>query len=87
VIALVLLPVFFAAGFLEARRFERVYGRSPWGLSPALWGAALGLVFLLALPLLAIAERQGRGKPKTPAALPTVTQSALPATQNILPHS
>jgi hypothetical protein len=64
-ISIVLLVVFFVAGFLEARRFAETYGRAPWGWSPVFWGAVLGLVWPIGLVLLAIAERVGRKQAKT----------------------
>ena len=85
-LSLILLVVFFVAGFLEARRFETQYGRTPWGWSPALWGAVLGLVWPIGLVLLAIAERSGRADAKKRASAPTLTQPAPFAGGNVLPR-
>ena len=74
-LSLVLLVVFFVAGMLEARRFQAQYGRTPWGWSPGLWGAVLGLVWPIGLVLLALAERAGRADAKTRASLPTPTRA------------
>lgn len=59
-IQLILCVLFALAGFQEAQRFERQYGRTPWGLSPWVWALMLGLAFLIGLILLAVAERMGR---------------------------
>jgi hypothetical protein len=90
-ISIVLLVVFFVAGFLEARRFAERYGRAPWGWSPVFWGAVLGLVWPIGLVLLAIAERVGRAQAKTrmlpqSAALPLGDPGGPGANgENILP--
>ena len=60
VVTLVLAAIFAVAGYQEARRFGRQYGRTPWGWDPAAWAAALGLSFIVGIVLLAVAERQGR---------------------------
>ncbi len=58
-----LLVVFGIAGYQESRRFEREYGRTPWGWSPWIWGVIMFLSFVIGLVLIAIAERQGRRRP------------------------
>lgn len=69
---LILAVVFGLAGFLEARRFGREYGRTPWGWNPWVWGIVMFLSFLIGVILIAIAERQGRkaGPVTSPAGLP-----------------
>lgn len=57
---LVLAVLFGVAGFLEARRFGREHGRTPWGWDPWVWGLVMFLSFLIGVILIAIAERQGR---------------------------
>ena len=60
IVTLVFAALFAVAGYQEARRFGRQYGRTPWGWDPAAWAAALGLSLLIGIILLAIAERQDR---------------------------
>lgn len=57
---LFILCLFGLAGYQEAQRFERQYGRTPWGLSPWIWAFMLFAVFVVGLILLAVAERMGR---------------------------
>lgn len=59
-VTLILCVVFAIAGYGEAQRFERQFGRTPWGLSAWIWALMLGLAFLIGLVLLAVAERMGR---------------------------
>src|SRR3954470_575120 len=64
---LVLAGVFALAGYKEAQRFGREYGRTPWGWRPWAWALALGLSFIIGIVLLAVAERQGRSAKRVPA--------------------
>jgi hypothetical protein len=76
---LVLAVVFAIAGYQEARRFSRQYGRTPWGWDPLVWALVLGLSFLIGIVLLAIAERQGRAKGARPLSQANTPQAAWPA--------
>lgn len=59
--ALLIFSALFAlAGYQEARRFARQYGRTPWGWDPWVWAIVMFLSLLIGVVLLAIAERQGR---------------------------
>jgi hypothetical protein len=75
-VSIVLLGIFFVAGFFEARRFDERYGRSPWGWSPVFWGLLLGLVWPIGLILLAVAERTGRAQAKKRLAVRSVAAPA-----------
>lgn len=67
-VALLVFAVLFGvAGYQEARRFERQYGRTPWGWDPWVWAIVLFVSFLIGIILLAVAERQGRSQPAGPA--------------------
>jgi hypothetical protein len=92
---LVVAVVFGIAGFQEARRFGRQYGRTPWGWDPLVWGVVMFLSFIVGLILIAIAERQGRRHPLpthqqagqfayagTAVPTPAVAYGALPAAGN-----
>lgn len=57
---IIVATVFGVAGYQEARRFGRQYGRTPWGWDPLIWAVVMFLSFLIGLVLIAIAERQGR---------------------------
>ncbi|HTW18733.1 MAG TPA: DUF2510 domain-containing protein [Mycobacteriales bacterium] len=63
---LIVAVVFGFAGYGEARRFARQYGRTPWGWDPWVWAVIMFLSFLIGLVLIAIAERQGRDHPQRP---------------------
>ncbi|HEX7106605.1 MAG TPA: hypothetical protein VF218_11615 [Acidothermaceae bacterium] len=76
-IAIVLGVLFAIAGWQEARRFEKQYGRTPWGWDPIFWGVILFLVWPIGLLLLAIGERAGRKQAAQRAATP---QPWAPAT-------
>jgi hypothetical protein len=65
---LIFAVVFGIAGYGEANRFNKRYGRTPFGWSPIIWGVICFLSFLIGLILLAIGERIGR---KAAAAAPT----------------
>ena len=69
---IVLSCVFGLAGYQEARRFGRVYGRTPWGWEPLVWAVIMFLSFIIGLILIAIAERQGRHRPARPVPPPAV---------------
>ncbi|MDQ1495365.1 MAG: hypothetical protein QOG69_1848 [Actinomycetota bacterium] len=58
--SLFLALVFGIAGHNEAKRFEKRYGRTPFGWRAYVWGIICFLSFLIGLVLLAIAERMGR---------------------------
>jgi hypothetical protein len=58
--SLFLALVFGIAGHNEAKRFEKRYGRTPFGWRAYVWGIICFLSFLIGLVLLAIAERIGR---------------------------
>jgi hypothetical protein len=60
VVYVIISLVFGLAGYREGLRFEREYGRSPWGWHPLIWGAIMFLSFFVGLLLIAIAERSGR---------------------------
>jgi Protein of unknown function (DUF2510) len=62
-VVLVLAALFAVAGYQEARRFERVYGQTPWRWKPWIWAIVMFLSWVVGLILLAIAERQGRKRP------------------------
>lgn len=68
VIRLVAVAIFALAGFLEARRFGREYGRTPFGWPAAVWAVVLGISLLVGCILLAIGERTGRAQHKKAAA-------------------
>ena len=57
--------LFAILGFLEARRFGRQYGRTPWGWSPWTWGVICGLSLLVGAILLAVARHQGISASRT----------------------
>jgi hypothetical protein len=59
-VGIILAGLFAVAGYQEARRFARQYGRTPWGWDPIAWAVALGLSWVIGIVLLAVAERQGR---------------------------
>ena len=67
---LVLAALFALAGYKEAQRFSRQYGRTPWGWEPWGWALALGLSWVIGIVLLAIAERTGRAQAKRGATTP-----------------
>ena len=69
-VAVVMSVAFAIAAWKEARRFERNYGRTPWGWHPIGWAVALFLVWPVGLILLAIAERVGRKQAARRAATP-----------------
>lgn len=74
---IVLGVVFGIAAWKEAQRFEKQYGRTPWGFDPIVWGVVLFLVWPIGLILLAIAERAGR---KQAAQRAAAAQPWAPAT-------
>ena len=78
IFAIVLILVFGAAGFFEAKRFGERNGRTPWGWEPLSWGLFLGLLFLPALICLAIAERSGRKQSASRQALGYLQASSVP---------
>lgn len=75
---LILCVLLTIAGYGEAQRFERQYGRTPWGLPPWTWALMLGLVWPIGLILLAVAERMGRGE-----AARAQAESAAPANTHL----
>jgi hypothetical protein len=52
--------LFGVAGYGEANRFNKRYGRTPFGWPAIVWGVVCFLSFLIGLVLLAIGERIGR---------------------------
>ena len=85
-VSLILGAIFALAGWQEARRFGRVYGRTPWGWDPLVWGAILGLVWPIGLLLLAISERTGRAEATKRASAPTASQASPSTEGNVLPR-
>jgi hypothetical protein len=68
IVPLALAALFAWLGYREASRHQAEYGRSPWGISPELWGVivfASGLV--IGGVLLFIARRSDRKKGAAPA--------------------
>jgi hypothetical protein len=65
---LIFAVLFGIAGYGEANRFNKRYGRTPFGWPAIVWGIVCFLSFLIGLILLAIGERIGR---KAAAAAPT----------------
>jgi hypothetical protein len=57
---LVWAVLFGCAGYGEAARFHKRYGRSPFGWPALVWAFVCFLSFLVGLVLLAIGERIGR---------------------------
>jgi hypothetical protein len=76
-LGIVLSVLFAIAAWKEAQRFERQYGRTPWGWHPIGWSVAYFLAWPIGLILLAIAERAGRKQAARRSAVP---QSWAPAT-------
>ena len=76
-LGIVLSVLFAIAAWKEAQRFERQYGRTPWGWHPIGWSVVHFLVWPIGLILLAIAERVGRQQAARRAAAP---QSWAPTT-------
>jgi hypothetical protein len=58
--ALLLGLVFGFAGYREVGRFQKRYGRTPFGWPAIVWGVICFLSFLIGVILLAIGERIGR---------------------------
>jgi hypothetical protein len=70
---LILAALFALAGYKEAQRFARQYGRTPWGWQPWGWALALGLSWVVGIVLLAIAERAGRAQAKSGRTVPVMS--------------
>ena len=64
-VTLVFGVLFGCAGYGEANRFQKRYGRSPFGWPAIVWGVVCFLSFLIGIVLLAIAERIGRSAAAT----------------------
>jgi hypothetical protein len=59
---LVFAVLFGLLAWREAARFEKRYGRTPWGWHPSVWALVCFLSILIGVVLLAIAERAGRNE-------------------------
>jgi hypothetical protein len=86
--ALLLGLVFGFAGYREVGRFQKRYGRTPFGWPAIVWGVICFLSFLIGIVLLAIGERIGR---KRAAATPmyggSYTQPVYGAPPSYGPHA
>ena len=77
----VILPIAFVIGFIgykEAEKFEKQYGRGPWGGSALMWGILCFLFGLFGALFLYIAQKNT--KKQLPANANTVVWTAPPDT-------
>ena len=70
IVPLALAALFAWLGYREASRHQAEYGRSPWGISPELWGVIVFASGLLIGGVLLFIARRGdrkKGAASTPA--------------------
>jgi hypothetical protein len=66
-------------GYREAEKFERQYGKGPWGGSPLLWGIICFVTGLIGALFLYIAERNTKKQVMVNAAMWAPPQYGAPA--------